>query len=284
MFGYIVPPMEGLTEEQRKRYQAYYCGLCRTLEDRYGNIGRLTLSNDMTFLFLLLTSLYEPEGQAGTKRCVVHPIHPRAYVQNELAEYCADMNIALAYHKGLDDWQDDRSLLGQAQAKLLKKAYKRVEAQYPEKCEAIEACLSAIGTLEKEDSDLPDAAANLTARMLGMIFRCKEDQWADTMQEMGEALGRFIYLMDAYDDLEADVKHRRYNPLKGYAQQEDYEAFCKDSLALLIGEATEAFEMLPLVEDIEILRSILYAGVWTRYAQRQKKRKGEKLMPREGGR
>lgn len=283
MFGYVSPVLDALTDAQRVRYRAYYCGLCRTLEERYGNVGRLTLSNDMTFLLILLTSLYEPTEVSGAKRCLPHPIHEGAYVQNEFSGYCADMNIALAYHKGLDDWQDDRSLAGKAQAKLLEKAYRQVEARYPEKCEAIEACLKAIGCLESEGAALPDAPANLTARMLGMIFRAKEDLWADTMWEIGEGLGRFIYLMDAYDDLPADLKRKRYNPLKEYAQQEDYEGFCKDSLTLLIAEATQAFETLPLVEDIEILRNILYSGVWMRYEARKRKQKEGKLMPKEGG-
>ena len=285
MFGYIVPAMEALSEENRNRYQAYYCGLCRTLKERHGNTGRLTLSNDMTFLFVLLSSLYEPEEQTGKKRCAPHPIHPRSYLQNEFAAYCADMNIALAYHKGLDDWKDDRSLMGRAQAGLLAKAYSRVEAQYPEKCKAIEECLAAIGCLEEENAALADAPANLTARMLGMIFRCREDEWADTMEEIGASIGRFIYLMDAYDDLTSDCKHGRYNPLKEYREQGDYEALCQDGLTLLIAEATEAFETLPLVTDVEILRTVLYSGVWMRYEmhRRKEKQKEGKLMPKEDG-
>ena len=282
MFGYIVPAMGGLAEDRQKRYRACYCGLCLALQERHGNLGRLTLSNDMTFLFILLTSLYEPEEKTGEKRCVLHPLRPRPYVQNDFSDYCADMNIALAYHKGLDDWKDDRSLAGRTQAKLLTKAYQRVEALYPEKCAAIEACLGAIGCMEAENSTLPDGPANLTARMLGMIFRYREDEWADTLWEVGQALGRFIYLMDAYDDLAADLRRGRYNPLKEYAGQEDYEEFCKDSLTLLVAEATEAFETLPLVQDMDILRNVLYSGVWARYEAKRKKRKGEQLMPREG--
>ena len=282
MFGYVVPILEGLAEEQRKRYQACYCGLCRTLKERYGQFARLTLSNDMAFLFLLLTSLYEPEERTGAGRCAPHPFRPRPYAQNELAAYCADMNIALAYHKGMDDWNDDKSLMGRAQAGLLKKAYLQVEERYPEKCMAIEECLQAIGSVEAEGGALPDKPMNLTAWMLGTIFRYQEDLWADTLWETGEALGRFVYFMDAYDDLASDIRRGRYNPLKEYAEQADYEAFCKDSLTLLIAEATEAFETLPLVQDVEILRNVLYAGVWTRYEARLKKQKQGKLMPKAG--
>ncbi len=283
MFGYVSPALEGFTKEQKERYRAYYCGLCRTLWETYGNVGRLTLSNDMTFLLILLTSLYEPEEKTGQARCLPHPVHSRSYLQNPLSAYCADMNIALAYHKSLDDWKDDGSLMGKAQARLLHKAYRQVEGRYPEKCKAIEECLAAIGCLESEGAALPDEPANLTARMLGMIFAYQADHWADTLRQLGEALGRFIYLMDAYDDLPSDLKHKRYNPLKEYANQADYEDFCKDSLTLLIAEATEAFETLPLMLDVDILRNILYAGVWVRYEmQRQRKQKQGKLLPKEG--
>lgn len=283
MFGYMSLSQEGLTEEERTRYQAYYCGLCRTLKARHGTSGRVTLSNDMTFLYILLSSLYEPEETEGKARCLPHPIRARIYMQNRLSEYCADMNIALAYHKCLDDWTDDRSLVGKAQAGILHKAYKRVESQYPEKCRAIEECITAIGSVEQEGRMQTDEPANLTARMLGSIFRYQEDYWADSLEAMGEALGRFVYLMDAYDDLAADIRRGRYNPLREYADQPDYEDFCQESLMLLVAECTEVFERLPLVLDVEILRNILYSGIWVRYqAKRQRARQKEEIAVKEG--
>lgn len=276
MFGYVTIAAGALTQEQRDRYRAAYCGLCHALEHRYGAIGRLTLSYDLTFLYLLLGSLYEPEETLGKARCLPHPIKSHDFVQNELAEYCCDMNIALAYHKCLDDWKDDRSLAGRAQALMLKGAYERVEALYPQKCREIEQCLSELGRLEARGEALPDDAANLSARMLGAIYRCRNDLWTDTLGRIGEGLGRFIYVMDAYDDLESDKRHRRYNPLIPLSECEDYEARIKETLTLLIAECTDAFETLPLVKDMDILRNILYAGCWTRYEQ--------KRMMRERGR
>lgn len=112
MFGYVTIAAGALTQEQRERYRAYYCGLCHALKHRYGALGCMTLSYDITFLYLLLSSLYEPDEIRGTARCLPHPFRPHAYVQSELCDYCCDMNLALAYHKCLDDWHDDRSLPG----------------------------------------------------------------------------------------------------------------------------------------------------------------------------
>ncbi len=269
MFGYVTINPAELKERSRLRYQAFYCGLCRTLTSRYGNLGRLTLSNDMTFLMILLSSLYEPEETMTRGRCLPHPIKAREAVSNELGGYCADMNIALAYHKCRDDWTDDRSLAGKAEAKLLEKAYREVEKRYPEKCAAIENCLADIGRLEQERCLEADAPANLTARMLGEVFAYRDDYWAQPMRAIGEGLGRFIYLMDAYDDLPADIRRKRYNPLVRYREQTDFESLVLDSLTMVIAECTQAFELLPLVQDLEILRNILYSGVWVRYQQKQ---------------
>lgn len=271
MFGYVTINPSELSKPAQERYQAYYCGLCRTLTERYGNLGRVTLSNDMTFLFILLSSLYEPPETLSPGRCPPHPFKARQGLQNELAAYCADMNIALAYHKCLDDWTDDHSLAGRTEARLLEKAYRKVAALHPDKCAAIESCLTDIDRFEHESRLEPDIPANLTARMLGEIFVCRDDYWAAPMRAIGEGLGRFIYLMDAYDDLLSDIRRKRFNPLARYHGQPEYESLVKDSLTLVIAECTQAFELLPLVQDVDILRNILYSGIWMRYQRKQMK-------------
>lgn len=271
MFGYMTINPTELSEASRARYQAFYCGLCRTLHARYGNLGRLTLSNDLTFLYVLLSSLYEPDETQTKERCLPHPLKARDGVQNEVAAYCADMNIALAYHKGLDDWKDEHSLAGRAESKLLEAAYRRVEALYPTQCAVIEACLSEIARMERETEPEADGPANQTARLLGELFVYRNDVWAVPLRTIGEGLGRFIYLMDAYDDLAADLRRGRFNPLARYLGQAEYESLVRDSLTLVLAESTQAFELLPLVRDVEILRNILYSGVWMRYLQKQAK-------------
>jgi len=281
LFGYVTIAGSVLPPERQARYRAHYCGLCQALGKRHGPVGQMTLSYDVTFLYLLLSSLYEPEETTGTARCVPHPFKPHAYVHNELADYCCDMNIALAYHKCRDDWQDDHSPVGRAEAALLQKSYDRVQQLYPEKCHVIEQCLADLAKLEKEQPEALDEAANLSARMLGALYRYQEDLWADTLERMGQALGRFIYLMDAYDDLEKDIRRGRFNALRFYHEREDYEPFIRESLTLLIAECTDAFETLPLVQDMDILRNILYSGCWTRYQQKQMKRERKQGVPAE---
>lgn len=275
MFGYVTVNQANLSPEALARYQAFYCGLCEALQKRHGNLGRMTLSYDMTFVLLLLSSLYEPEEDVAEARCAIHPIKPRGRVRNEIAAYVADMNIAMAYHKCRDDWADERSVAGWTQAALLSRAYRRVEQAYPQKCAVIADCLAQSTALEREDCQQVDAQANLTARMLGEVFCWRDDFWAGPLRATGEALGRFIYMMDAYEDLPEDMRRGRYNPLRALHEGEDYDTLCHDALMMMMGECTEAFEVLPLVQDVDILRNVLYAGVWTRYAVLEAKKKKE---------
>lgn len=275
MFGYININLEALDETARGRYEAYYCGLCRTLKERHGNLGRLTLSYDMTFLLILLTSLYEPQEKRGKGRCAAHPVKARGYARSDLSNYVADMNIALAYHKAGDDWVDERSKAGLAQLKLLAGAYGRVAKEYPDKCAHIARCLAEISEIERANDPRVDLPANLTASMLGEIFAYRDDMWRTPLRKAGEELGRFIYLMDAYDDLPGDMEKRRYNPLIPLREREDFEALCLDGLMMMMGECAHAIGVLPLEKDMDLLRNVLYGGVWRRYVEVSTERRKE---------
>lgn len=159
MFGYLVAAPELMTETQLGRYRAAYCGLCRSLRARHGQISGLTLTYDMTFLVLFLSSLYEPEEITGEDTCAVHPFKAREWVRNAASDYAADMNLALAYQKCMDDWEDDGSVAALAEAGLMKRSYKKLEAQYPRQCAAIAEALNQLHEVEKSVPDGADEAA-----------------------------------------------------------------------------------------------------------------------------
>ena len=281
MFGYVITNPESLPKDRQDRFRALYCGLCKTLRMRHGLAGSATLSYDLTFLALLLNALYEPGEQTGRERCPAHPAKRHDYALSPVMDYVADMNVALAYHKCRDNWNDDRNLISAGEGALLKRAYSAVRARHPDRCGCIEAWLDDIRRLERDGVMQIDAPVNATGQMLGQLFIWPErSDWADELRRIGDGLGRFIYLMDAYDDLPADVRKRRYNPLKPLKDREDYEEICRMSLMMPVADATEAFERLPVVLDADILRNVLYSGLWSRYAFLQKKRnanhKGEK--------
>ena len=273
MFGYVSVNPQALSEMERKRFRALYCGLCKTLGAAYGGVGRLTLSHDMTFLSLLLGALYEPEETACSERCALHPMKAHDAVTHAGTAYAADMNILLAYYKCQDDAEDERSLRGRAGRAALKKAYAAVGKRWPRQAGAVCGSLRALSELEKQaDPDL-DALARQAGNMLGACFVWKEDVFAPYLRDMGAALGRFIYLMDAYEDYEADVRRGRFNPLRALHAQPDYEARMEEILTMEMAQCTQAFGLLPIEQDIGLLRNVLYSGVWGRYARLSEKRK-----------
>lgn len=275
MFGYVMANRDALSPEQLERFTACYCGLCRALKEDYGLTGRMTLTYDMAFLTMLLSSLYEPEQICGEARCLVHPCKKRPYAVSSITHYAAAMNFALAYHKFIDNWNDDKNILALSGAKLMERRYAKIEKLYPRQCAAIRSCLEQLAQLEKESCAVIDRPANAFGALLGEIFVMKEDIWADTLRPMGAALGRFIYVMDAWDDLPGDLKRKNYNPLADMADRDDLDDSCREILTMLIAGCTEEFEKLPLVDDIEILRNILYSGVWTRWEAIRRRKEGK---------
>ena len=283
MFGYIISNAETLPEERQARFKAFYCGLCRQLRLKYGLTGSATLSFDMTFLAVLLSALYEPEERVGRERCLPHPYRLHDYIDTEALDYVADMNVALAYHKCQDDWLDDKSIVARAGAGLLNCAYKRVEARYPDRCKAVVAWLREIHEIEAGDVQNIDLPVNATGRALGTLFSWRDDEWSEHLRAIGDGLGRFIYLMDAYDDLPEDVRKGRYNPLRAYQDREDYEDMCRSAMTMAVADATRAFEILPIVQDADILRNILYSGIWSKYVMiRNKRDSGKKERDHAG--
>ena len=268
MFGYVIANPEGLTEEQMQRYRACYCGLCHAIHQEFSSLSRLSLNYDMTFLVLLLTSLYEPLETNGCARCIAHPVKSHGYWISPYTRYCAAMNVALAYYNCLDDWLDDRNVVKLAQAQLFRSARRRTALEYPRQISAIQSSLRELAELEAAGVPNPDGTANAFAHLMGEMFVIDEsDHWASTLRTVGAGLGRFIYILDAAVDLEADLKNRRYNPLSAMANEGKTLVDFRDYLTLLIGECTTAFEQLPLVQDAALLRNILYSGVWARYEQ-----------------
>ena len=71
--------------------------------------------------------------------------------------------------------------------------------------------------------------------------------------------------MDAYDDLKRDQRKGAYNPLKNLSTQPGYEEEMKEIFELLLAQCAHSFERLPCVEDADLLRNILYSGVWLKY-------------------
>ena len=159
MFGYVIPNQAALDDEAKARYRTAYCGLCRRIGALHGLRGRLTLSYDLTFLDLLLSSLYEGESECvtGSGHCPIHPIRKINWRHSGPTDYCADMSVALHYYNAADKWNDDHSLLGLGFEKLLDSPAQTAAQRWPRQCNAIRTCLDRLAQLEAEGSEDLDA-------------------------------------------------------------------------------------------------------------------------------
>ncbi len=265
MFGYVMTNRPELKIREYDRYRAYYCGLCTALKKEYGFLGRLTLNYDMTFLVMLLSGLYEPECHHTCKRCVAHPLVKHEEITSEISSYAADLNIIMAYCNMLDDWKDEKKLSRLLLAFALRGKMKKACRRRPEKAEKIKEFLDRLSELEKTDETNFEEPSGLFGQIMGEVFAYRDDFWKDRLYSCGFYLGKFIYLLDAYEDIEEDILQGRYNPLKSIYRNEDFEAKWEQVLTENIAECTGYFEQLPITEDAEIMRNILYSGVWIRY-------------------
>lgn len=268
MFGYVRPCIPDLSEAEKQRYKSVYCGLCRALGKRCGSLSRLSVNYDMTFLALMLSSLYEPEETAASARCLPHPVKPHGEISSAVIDYAADMTIVLTYFKCLDDWADERKPIGKLYGALLKGQYERIRKEYPRQCGAVEESLRALSSIEKDETASPEAALHCAGLLLSELFVWKEDFWAQQLKWFGASLGRFVYLMDAAMDYEQDKKKGCFNPL---LRMNILPEQAQDLLTQPLGEASSAFEALPLVQDDRLMRSIIYSGVWQSYNEKMKK-------------
>ena len=264
MFGFVTASYKELTKAQYDRYGGVYCGICRQIRDRASQTARLGLSYDMAFLALLLMSLYEPEETSGPLHCAAHPFRKRDWVDNEFVRYAADMNVALAYYKAMDDWNDDRKPAAKVLMGVFGKTMPELERQYPRQCGAIHKCIEELSALEKANCPNPDGVANTFGRLMGELLVYKEDLWAPILRDLGHHLGRFVYLADAAVDYRADKKKQKYNPYLAMGSGEDWDRW-EDYLVQAMGRCTFEFEKLPLVQDKALLDNILYSGVWMNF-------------------
>lgn len=275
MFGYVLANKPELKMREYYKYKAYYCGLCKVLRDKYGFLGQATLTYDMTFLVILLTSLYESPTTQAENRCVVHPLKKQKMLYNEITEYAADMNIILTYYKLLDDWHDEKNPVSLVGLRAMRGTFLKLKEKYPKKCEIIHKCLGLLQKCEEQDEANIDVVSRYFGKLMSELFVFKNDVWERTLRQMGFYLGKFIYILDAYDDIDEDIKEENYNPLIHIYTCEDFEQRCEEMMNYVLAECTHEFEKLPCVDDVEILRNILYAGVWDKFDKKRKEKDGE---------
>ena len=275
MFGYVRIRKPELKVKDYELYRGFYCGLCGELKQQYGILGCITLTYDMTFLILLLSSVYDIPAQRKLERCMVHPAKKQPRFYNEVTEYAADMNILLSYYHWKDDREDASSKKAWLGMKLYHKKAGKAKRKYHVQEQEIALALNKLSEMEKQEEPDILKLAGCFGELMESLFDYRQDAFSGYLREFGYFLGRFIYIMDAYDDLSQDRENGCFNPFLAASGQEGFEEKVQELLLNEIAAAGNAFQKLPCLEYADILGNILYAGVWNRYDQIQAEKKGE---------
>lgn len=285
MFGYVTPLKDELKIREYNTFKSYYCGLCFHIKSEFGNLPRMLLNYDMTFLGLLLDSLTEVLSPPQMKTCVTNPLKKKPIILDSKAlSYAAHMNVSLVYYKCLDDSADDKNLKSKALALALSSYKKRFSVSTHKVNAFIEEQLSKLARLEKsKDFSSIDEICEPFSLIVAHILKeyphdliGDDDQTRDHLFQFGYALGKWIYVIDALDDLEKDMKKNNFNPLNTLYNKnnEPYEILLdqikeKVSFTLLnCGyNCKDILNKLPISKNKEILENIILLGMMKQYEQ-----------------
>ncbi|MDP4092560.1 MAG: DUF5685 family protein [Bacillota bacterium] len=275
MFGYILPEKQELKVKEYEIFRAYYCGLCKAIGLRSGQLKRFLLNYDTAFLALFLSALSDEDMHVCPERCAAHPLKKRLTAKkNQSIEYASDINVLLAYYNLKDNWKDDKSLLSGSAVLTLAACHKKLKKEHLQKCDIIEKRLEELSGLEKEKCSSMDRAAEPFARLMEEIFAfkplCTDDKTEKILRWIGYNIGKWVYIVDAFDDIEKDIKKDSYNPLVlqyNYdgGNAEEFKIRIREkvefNLTYALAEIAKAFELLDIKRNKGLVENIIYMGM-----------------------
>lgn len=262
MLGYVTIEREELKVREMDVYQGYYCGICKSIGKRYGQIPRFALSYDAVFLAILLAALESGEREKlKQEHCIAHPVMRKPVIHGSKAiDYAADVMLILAYHKFDDDRRDEKKASGYAGCAVLSRAYRKLRKAYPDMCEGVKAALEKLDEAEKRHSGSIDETAEAFAEIMGLIFTGYLDDEKNNriVEALAKSLGRWIYAIDALDDFEKDKEANTYNP---FIYRKNTIEGAGDLLYNYLAETVNALDLLDLRRNRGIIENIVLLGL-----------------------
>lgn len=258
-------------------YNAYYCGICKSLGKRYGLIYRNLLNFDAVFLSIALDSINEFICNLEDFRCILHPVKKKIRCSDSISiDYVTDITVYMTYKKLVDDINDDNSIRAKIGAGAFKSAYKKASESLNTLGSLIEKNLMRLNKFEKANLDSIDETADCYGEIYRDIFTYNLDKDLDILPAiswMGYNLGRWIYLIDAFEDIEIDIKKDNYNPiLVKYIYKKDnniesYKKSIRDRISFVLyaalNEASKSYDLIDKNVNSGIIKNILYEGLYS---------------------
>lgn len=283
MFGYVTPLKQELKIKDFNKFRSYYCGLCFHIKEDFGNIPRMALNYDMTFLALLLDGLSPEEVEFDFKRCAPHPVNKKPIIiKNKALSYAAAINVSLVYYKILDDVEDDNTLSSKLQLITLSPYKKKFNNSINKINDLISNKLKELNNLEKNLTfSSIDEICHPFSEIVGNILKCYPNKLIDDSEDirenlynLGYTLGKWIYIIDALDDLKKDMEKQKFNPINFLYNDNN---LCYEELKESIKERIEFtilncsyncvdyLSKLTLHRNNDILKNTLELGMMDKY-------------------
>ena len=263
MFGYVRPCRPELKCKDFDLYRATYCGLCRCLRRRYGLLAPMFLNFDFTFLALVLWSA-EERFTPCAGRCHANPLRKEPMCPDSPAlEQAADESMVLTWWKLRDAVADEpfwKGLPARVLSGLLGPAYRKAAARRPEFAAAVEESLGELNRLEGEQCPSIDRTADTFARLL-QAAAPGEGTEGRVLGQLLYHLGRWIYLIDARDDLAEDRAACRYNPVAARYGPEGDDPALKRTLDHSLELMGAALQLGDFGCRKALLENIIYLGL-----------------------
>lgn len=271
MFGYVKIYKDELKCKDFEIFRSYYCGLCRALGKNCSQISRLGLSYDMTFLAIVLSGVNDTPDEWSLKPCLAHPLHKkRSVINSPVLDYVSHMSVLLTYLKLCDDFSDEKSIKALLGKIFFYPAFSKSRKKYPEKYKCLKQQLKKLQNFEKENCSSADCVADCFARLLRCLFTpdfIEHDK--ENLGNLGYYIGRWIYITDAFSDMEKDFKNKSYNPfLHDVKTEEELLKKINEERSILditqthtLASAASEYEFIKVYKNDEIIKNILYLGL-----------------------
>lgn len=269
MFGNIKPSKAELTIGQYTNYRAYYCGLCKSMGKKYAGLCNLGLSYEAVFIAIMMSSLSDEEVYVKRQSCFVHPFTKTPMVVHNLSvDKAAAINVLLIYNKIKDDIRDENGLKSKLSGAWFKKSYLKAAKDNKAMDDIIADKLDELNLLEEGLCSVLDMAAQPFAEMMGELAKSIMPDEGDNIYWFGFFMGKWLYVIDAYADIDNDIKNNAYNPFLLADNNKDKTLVKKsvkeDAKFVLEGALTEIgklYDRLNIKKNKEILENILFIGM-----------------------
>ena len=270
MFGYIKPFKPDMRISEYETYKGIYCTLCKSLGKNYGITSRLALSYDCTFVALIYLSLNDEYVCFKSKRCVVNPLKKCNYCDYNLNsfKFAGAVCVILTYYKINDDIKDSKffkRLFFKILNCIFSFSYQKAKKKYKEIDKIVSKMMIEQNKIEKEKSRSIDKSAHPTASLLSSLFMMlsKDEKIKMVLKDFGYFMGRWIYLIDAADDIEKDLKEKNFNP---FIKTNDINniclnKYCNQVLNQSLSMAISEYSLLPVSRLKGIIDNIINLGL-----------------------